>query len=206
METRSCCHAVAATALSVDMLTSTVYAAAVAIAGLYLVVQQILTRRRTNVHLLPTPPGDESTWLFGHELKVWEDDESEAHTRWTESVGQVYRVKSAFRQDDMVSPPLSPSLCSLYLQLIQLYVVDHAAAHHIFTNVDTYVKPPYFRNHIGNMLGRGLIWAEHGEHRMQRRLTSPAFSTESILGMEDFVTDACEKVRYLVISELGYGG
>jgi cytochrome P450 len=57
-----------------------------------------------------------------------------------------------------------------------MIVSDHAAAHHIFADTDNFVKSPAFRPPISNLLGRGVVWAEGDEHRIQRKIISPAFS------------------------------
>ena len=57
-----------------------------------------------------------------------------------------------------------------------MIVSDHAASHHIFADTDNYVKSPAFRPPISNLLGRGVVWAEGDEHRVQRKIISPAFS------------------------------
>jgi cytochrome P450 len=60
-----------------------------------------------------------------------------------------------------------------------MIVSDHAATHHIFADTDTYVKSPAFRPPISNLLGNGIVWAEGDEHRLQRKILSPAFSSVS---------------------------
>ncbi|EIM83576.1 cytochrome P450 [Stereum hirsutum FP-91666 SS1] len=77
----------------------------------------------------------------------------------------------------------------------QLVCADHTAAQYIFQHSDKYVKAPVYRPIIEKLVGRGLLWAEGAEHKRQRRILSPAFSTESIRGMENGVWACTERME-----------
>jgi cytochrome P450 len=38
------------------------------------------------------------------------------------------------------------------------------------------VKSPAFQPIVVKIIGRGVVWAEGGEHKFQRTMVSPAFS------------------------------
>lgn len=78
-----------------------------------------------------------------------------------------------------------------------MVLADHAALRHVFAKTDIYIKTPAFRGLIKNLLGEGVTWAEHDEHRLHRRVTSGAFSPEAIRAMSDIIVDASEKVSLL---------
>lgn len=170
--------------------------------------------RKYNLHLVPRAPTSDSVPLLGHELSIFQHDESVMYTRWIQDVAQVFRVQAAFGHDDLVSLTLSPSAsrahdpCPFsiaplarcapktfpFLNVSQLLIADHAAARHVFANTDTYIRAPAFRKHSANLIAQGLVWAEGAQHRVQRRVIAPCFATEPVRDMMPVVKNATQKL------------
>ncbi|KAK7047850.1 hypothetical protein VNI00_006178 [Paramarasmius palmivorus] len=143
------------------------------------------------VHKLPIAPKEESSWLWGHELQIFKHQVCDRYLTWASKLGTMYRLKPALFQPDAVGSIKLP-----YKQLLtkvdQIAVLDNAAMHHIFQNAYVYVKAPAHRPLFAKLLGRGLAWAEGDEHRYQRRLLSPAFTTSSTKDMSDDIFKCAE--------------
>ncbi|EPS95624.1 hypothetical protein FOMPIDRAFT_101731 [Fomitopsis schrenkii] len=128
-------------------------------------------------------------WLWGHELLAFEGEATEAYTKWAALCGPVFKIKAALFHREIV------------------VVTDHAAVHHIFHNTDDYVKSPAFRPPVANVLGKGVVWAEGDDHKKQRRVLAPAFSSEAIKGMADDISECSEKLASRLTNQvLAHGG
>ncbi|KAI9065310.1 cytochrome P450 [Trametes sanguinea] len=145
------------------------------VAALLYLVRWLSNRRRTDVHRLPCAPRELAHWLWGHELVNFQGQATEMYTKWAARCGPFFRIKGALFHPDII------------------VAADHAAVHHIFQNCYDYVKSPAFRPPVANLLGKGLVWAEGDEHKLQRRILSPAFSSEAIKGMADDIIECSEK-------------
>ncbi|KAI0654402.1 cytochrome P450 [Cubamyces menziesii] len=146
-------------------------------AALLYIVQWLASRSRQDVHRVPRAPSKDAHWLWGHELATFKGEATETYTKWAARCGSLFRVKGALFHPDII------------------VAADHAAVHHIFHNADDYVKSPAFRPPVANVLGKGLVWAEGEEHKTQRRIISPAFSSEAIKGMADDISECSEKLE-----------
>ena len=65
---------------------------------------QLTNKRRSDVHRLPRAPNNDSHWLFGHELAVWQSDMTAMYTCWQSMLGKAYRIKAAFWHEDLIRP------------------------------------------------------------------------------------------------------
>jgi len=141
------------------------------------VARIVENRRRSNVRYLPGPSRKIASWLWGHELSVFEHEAVELYTKWVKQFGPMLRIKGALFHSDII------------------VAADHAAVQHIFADTYTYVKSPQFRPPIANLIGKGLVWAEGEEHAHQRRVLAPAFSAENVKGMADDILECAEKME-----------
>ena len=81
----------------------------------------------------------------------------------------------------------------------RLWTADPKAISHILHSDDIWVESPASRELIAILLDRGLVWAEGGVHRRQKKAMAPAFGlSESKALMPRFLLVA-NKVR-------GHGG
>ncbi|KAI0356004.1 cytochrome P450 [Trametes cingulata] len=148
-------------------------------AALLYIVRWLANRRRQDVHRIPSAPRELAHWLWGHELRTFQGQATETYTQWAARCGPFFRVKGALFHPDII------------------VAADHAAVQHIFQNADDYVKSPAFRPPVANVLGKGLVWAEGEDHKTQRRIIAPAFSSEAIKGMADDISECSEKAKQL---------
>ncbi|KIY48790.1 cytochrome P450 [Fistulina hepatica ATCC 64428] len=125
---------------------------------------------------LPGPSTGIASFLWGHELLVFEHNATEMYTSWARAFGPIFKIKAALFHPDIV------------------VVTDHIAVQHIFADTTTYVKSPAFRPPISNLLGEGLVWAEGEDHAKQRKCLAPAFSRESVRAMSSTICECAEKL------------
>ncbi|KAJ7668008.1 cytochrome P450 [Mycena rosella] len=131
----------------------------------------------SDVHRLPGPSPSIASWLWGHELLVFQHAAAQMHSIWARSFGGMYKIKGALFHPDII------------------IATDHAAVHHIFANSDLYVKSPVFRPLVMNILGKGVVWAEGEDWHQQRKILSPAFSLESVKEMVPAIYECAERLE-----------
>ncbi|KAF9066292.1 cytochrome P450, partial [Rhodocollybia butyracea] len=124
-----------------------------------------------------------ASWIWGHELEVFQHEASEMYIKWAASLGLVYKIKAALFQPDIV------------------VVGDNLAAHHILQNTHAYVRAPLFLQLVARLAGKGILWAEGEDHRYQRRLLAPAFTY--IEAMTGTIFSCVDKVNNLRSSLIG---
>ncbi|KAJ6582930.1 cytochrome P450 [Mycena vulgaris] len=133
--------------------------------------------RDSDVQRLPGPSSAFASWLWGHELLVFQHSSAQLYSIWASSFGRMYKIKAALFHPDII------------------IATDHAAVHHIFANSELYVKSPAFRPTIMNILGKGLVWAEGDDWHQQRKILSPAFSPESVKEMASAIYECAERLE-----------
>ncbi|KAI0665798.1 cytochrome P450 [Trametes maxima] len=147
------------------------------IAALIYVAHWLSNRKHEDVRRIPSAPRELAHWLWGHEFLTFQGQATETYTKWAARCGPFFRVKGALFHPDII------------------VAADHAAVQHIFQNADDYVKSPAFRPPVANVLGKGLVWAEGDDHKAQRRIIAPAFSSEAVKGMADDIFECSEKLE-----------
>ncbi|KAL0959634.1 hypothetical protein HGRIS_011336 [Hohenbuehelia grisea] len=135
----------------------------------------LLTRR--DVHKLPGPSSSIASWVWGHELLTAAHESLTMYTEWARSLGPVFRIRGALMHSDII------------------VATDHTLVQHIFADTNRYVKSPAFRPPAGNVLGRGLVWAEGAEHAKMRRLLDRAFSQDAVKQMASDIYECAEKLE-----------
>ncbi|KAJ7143292.1 cytochrome P450 [Mycena crocata] len=126
---------------------------------------------------LPGPSSTVASWIWGHELLVFQHAATQMYSIWTRSFGGLFKIKAALFHPDII------------------IATDHAAVRHIFANSHLYVKSPAFRPPILNLLGSGVVWAEGDDWHRQRKLLGPAFSTESVREMTPSIYECAERLE-----------
>ncbi|KAJ7665967.1 cytochrome P450 [Mycena polygramma] len=147
------------------------------LAACVLVLVALNTRKRSDVQRLPGPSSTISSWIWGHELLVFQHAATQMYSIWARSFGGLFKIKAALFHPDII------------------VATDHAAVQHIFANSDLYVKSPAFRPPIENILGRGLVWAEGDDWHRQRKILSSAFSSESVKEMTPVIYECAERLE-----------
>ncbi|KAF9066298.1 cytochrome P450 [Rhodocollybia butyracea] len=155
--------------------------------GMSYLFWKYVQRKRNVVGTLPMP--DSASWIWGHELEIFRHEASEIYIKWAASLAVVHKIKAALFQPDIV------------------IVGDNFAAHHILQNTDTYARAPLFLLIVARLAGKGIVWAEGEDHRYQRRLLAPAFTSGAIEAMADTIFSCVDKMSQKLRSSLiGTGG
>ncbi|KAJ6614603.1 cytochrome P450 [Mycena sp. CBHHK59/15] len=145
----------------------------------YVLIRTVLVKRRSHddVQLLPGPSSTIASWIWGHELLVFQHQATQMYSIWARSLGGLFKIKAALFHPDII------------------VATDHAAVRHIFAKSELYVKSPAFRPPIKNLLGEGLVWAEGRDWHRQRKILNPAFSQESVKDMTSAIYECAERLE-----------
>ncbi|KAJ7449144.1 cytochrome P450 [Mycena galericulata] len=148
-----------------------------AVFGLVRLVLNSKSRVEDDVQRLPGPSSAIASWIWGHELLVFQHAATQMYSIWARSFGGMFKIKGALFHPDIV------------------VATDHAAVQHIFANSGLYVKSPAFRPPIKNLLGEGLVWAEGEDWHLQRKILTPAFTSESVKEMTSAIYECAERLE-----------
>ncbi|KAJ6582927.1 cytochrome P450 [Mycena vulgaris] len=153
--------------------------AGVGLLAAYALIRIPLNKRRDHddVQSLPGPSASIASWIWGHEMLVFQHAATQMYSVWSRSFGGLFKIKGALFHPDII------------------VATDHAAVHHIFANSDLYVKSPAFRPPISNLIGKGLVWAEGDDWHRQRKILSPAFSQEAVKDMTSVIFECAERLE-----------
>lgn len=75
--------------------------------------------------------------------------------------------------------------------------VDTTAISYILSNAYEYPKPDFVRDSLATMAAghEGLLTVEGDDHRRQRKIIAPAFTTQHIKSLTPFFFEKAEQVR-----------
>ncbi|KZP25791.1 cytochrome P450 [Athelia psychrophila] len=133
-------------------------------------------RRRSKTTPLGGPP--RPSFFFGVSRSlVASKDGSTILEKWAEEYGPAYYIPIALGRSELV-------------------LTDPKAISHIYSN-DTYgyVQTGFAHLFIEMLVGKGVIWAEHDNHKRQRKMLTPAFSNSAIRNLTPLFTDSAYKIR-----------
>lgn len=118
-------------------------------------------------HLRNLPGGAPAHWLLG--------DFSAAMTMPT-SMFVAAKLKAhghTYRGHQILGEPM-------------VVTTDDTAISYLQQHPDLFIKPPHETDALERFLGRGLVMAEHAQHRRQRKVINPAFSWAAMREMVPF--------------------
>ncbi|KAF7437281.1 hypothetical protein PC9H_004119 [Pleurotus ostreatus] len=122
-------------------------------------------------------PGPDAPALQNHFREVMDPNISpDTHHDWVGRYGKMFRFHGFGRHD------------------YRLMAFDFRALSHIL-NSPIYEKPWQTRTFIARLLGRGVFSMEGEEHKIQRRVIAPAFSTSSVKAMAPIFFQKAEELR-----------
>jgi len=119
---------------------------------------------------LPGPERPWFGWLLGNAVALQHHRDSLIHPDWA-AAGATGRYLSL-------------------MALERIYTFDPAAVRYIFNKVDEFERPAEARDVLGRTMGRGSLVAVNGaQHRRERKVMDPAFSTTAIKDMVPAIHD-----------------
>ncbi|KAF9068319.1 cytochrome P450 [Rhodocollybia butyracea] len=146
------------------------------ILGMSYLFWKYMQHKWSTAQKLPMPYSKQTSWIWGHELEIFQHEAYEMYIEWAASVGLVYRTKAALFQSNII------------------IVGDNVAAHHILQNAYSYVKAAGYRRVITRLIGKGLAGAEGEDHRYQRKLLAPAFTSGTVEAMTDDIISCVDQM------------
>ncbi|ORY30175.1 cytochrome P450 [Naematelia encephala] len=140
----------------------------------------VLHRLRKRASLLRIPGPRSANWLLGNEWEIYNNVAGRVWNRWIDLYGPVVLYKNAFFNGYTVllADPIA----------VKSLLSDGPDGY-------TWHKPPFNRQTNERLLGRGVIWAEGDDHRVQRRLLSPAFSPTSTRLVSDAFWETADNLK-----------
>ncbi|KAF7331491.1 Cytochrome P450 [Mycena kentingensis (nom. inval.)] len=123
----------------------------------------------------PASPG----WLLGLSTFVSQRDPdvSALYEEWAAQYGSVFELPVAFgRKKIVLTDPKA---------ILHFYQSERAV----------YTKTENDRTFIGNIFGRGVLWAEGETHKRQRKALTPAFSNAAIRRLTAVFFDSAYKLK-----------
>ncbi|KAF9066295.1 cytochrome P450 [Rhodocollybia butyracea] len=148
----------------------------VLILGASYLFRRLQRKQRRMGQELPMPDLKQASWIWGHQFKIFQHDACEMYIEWAASLGPMYRIKAALFQPEII------------------IVGDNSAAHHILQNCYNYVKSPSFLGLLISHLGNSIVTVEGEEHKYQRRLLAPAFTSGAVEAMADDIFSCVDKM------------
>jgi len=121
-----------------------------------------------------TPPGPAGEPLFGSSRR-YADDPFAFISALEDSYGDVAKFEMGPMETYLVADP----------DAIERILVSDA---------DSFRKPEFQNDALGDLLGDGLLLSEGDTWEQQRKLASPAFSMTRLLGAADRITDKAESM------------
>jgi cytochrome P450 len=124
-------------------------------------------------------PGPKATALQSHFGDIMNPENSlDTHEEWVKTYGKNFRFHGFGGHD------------------IRLMTLDFRAVSYIL-NSSLYEKPWQTRSFLSRLLGRGIFAMEGQEHKIQRRIIGPAFTTQAVRAMTPIFFRKAEELRDL---------
>ncbi|KAF8887769.1 cytochrome P450 [Infundibulicybe gibba] len=122
-------------------------------------------------------PGPNGGALQNHFRDIMDPKLSpETHERWVKSYGKTFRFHGFGRHD------------------YRLMSFDFRVISHVLSST-VYEKPWQTRTLLARLIGRGIFSMEGPEHKLQRKLIGPAFSTQTVKSMTPIFFSKAEELR-----------
>ncbi|KAA1468405.1 cytochrome P450 [Dentipellis sp. KUC8613] len=122
-------------------------------------------------------PGPDGSAMQNHFREVMDPNISQdTHERWVKQYGRTFRFHGFGKHD------------------YRLMSLDFRAVSHVL-NSPVYEKPWQTRRLLARLLGRGISVMEGEEHKIQRKIIAPAFSTQSVKALCPIFLQVAEELR-----------
>ncbi|TFK30676.1 cytochrome P450 [Coprinopsis marcescibilis] len=121
-------------------------------------------------------PGPAGSFFESHFEGAGNPQESpKAYAAWRKAHGNTFRFQGFGKHD------------------YRLMTFDFRAIAHIFTST-TYEKPWQTRSYLSRMIGNGIFSMEGHEHKVQRKVISPAFSAQAVKGVSPIFAQKADQL------------
>ncbi|PVG01509.1 cytochrome P450 [Serendipita vermifera] len=129
---------------------------------------------------LPGPLG--GGILLGYSKEISKAGPGEWHLAMVEKYGHVLRYRGLLGAD-------------------RLFTVDPKALNHILNNTIVYQKPGMLK-YTFRFLNQGLLFSNGSQHKRQRRIVNPSFSTSHIREMTEIFIVKSHEMREILLEQL----
>ncbi|KZP09388.1 cytochrome P450 [Athelia psychrophila] len=114
------------------------------------------------------------SWIYGCYDSFASADEAEVDEKWIEQYGPTFKYHA-------------------FLNVTRLFTLDPHALAHILQRDAIYEKPEPVRWTLERTLGKGVLFVEGEQHKVQRRIMNPAFGPVQVRELtEIFMEKACQ--------------
>ncbi|WWC72890.1 uncharacterized protein I206_106854 [Kwoniella pini CBS 10737] len=103
-------------------------------------------------------------WFWGNVRTFIKSEPMVPHGNWIKEFGPTFRYR-------------------VIAGMPRFFTADPLAISYILNHSETFPKPPQTRKAMSDMLGNGVLVAEGNDHKRQRKLLNPSFSSLAIKGM-----------------------
>ncbi|KAF7291767.1 hypothetical protein HMN09_01236300 [Mycena chlorophos] len=136
----------------------------------------IASRSATKGTRLRGPPRASLLFGVGHIL-LQAEEPATIFEDWATTYGGAFEIPAPFGQKCLI-------------------LTDPRAVNHFYASERAvYVKPTMMRRLIGNIFGRGLLWAEGNDHKRQRKTLTPAFTNAAIRQLTQVFYNSAHKLE-----------
>ncbi|KDQ07870.1 hypothetical protein BOTBODRAFT_38429 [Botryobasidium botryosum FD-172 SS1] len=134
---------------------------------------------------IPGPENPSTIW--GHiKMLTLSDEPTRVHEGWIKKYGHVTQNRTAFGG-------------------YRLMTTDTRAVSHILSHAYDFPKPDELRNRLGDMVGRGLLFAEGDVHKRQRRVMNPSFGPAQIRNLTPIFLEKSQELRDVWLDKIAKG-
>ncbi|KAA1474006.1 cytochrome P450 [Dentipellis sp. KUC8613] len=144
------------------------------------ILRVVYAKWKSPLHDLRGPPS--ISWVTGSVKGVMEVDAPETFASWTREYGPTLRFKS-------------------FGNMNKLLTVDLKAINHVLTHSMEFYKSDQVRFVLHELLGDGLLAVEGPQHRLQRKMLSPAFGTQQIRSFTKVFFDKSLELRDVLLAK-----
>ncbi|KDQ16690.1 hypothetical protein BOTBODRAFT_106698 [Botryobasidium botryosum FD-172 SS1] len=125
--------------------------------------------------------------LWGNLKEIFQSEGPKVQEGWIKEFGPVIRYRIAFGKH-------------------RLFTTDTRAVTHILSHAYKFPKPDQLRNALGDILGRGLLFAEGDDHKRQRRIMNPSFGPAQIRSLTPVFLDKSQELRDVLLKKITESG
>ncbi|KAI0644393.1 cytochrome P450 [Trametes meyenii] len=139
----------------------------------------------TPLRVLPGPPAP--SWVYGNMQEFSNVENTALPDQWFEKFGKHFVDRDFF---------MGP----------RLWTLDPRAIHHVLTHSVDYPSPPERREALLQIVGRGLLFVQGEEHRLQRRILNPAFGPAQVRDLTEIFVRKSIELRDVWLALVGQSG